>query len=79
MQSVAYSTGFSYSRWKKGIDVQLLKKKRNYQADKLRTILLLEADFNMNNKALGNNIMRIGEQHHLFSPHNYGGRKGHRA
>jgi hypothetical protein len=41
-------TGFSYSRWKKGVDVQLLKKKKDFRAEKLRTILLLEADFNMN-------------------------------
>jgi hypothetical protein len=40
MRSVAYMTGFLYSRWKKGVDVQLLKKKKDFRAEKLRTILL---------------------------------------
>ena len=30
MQSVAYTTGFSYTRWRKGIDVQLLKWKKDF-------------------------------------------------
>ena len=77
VQSFAYITGFSYARWKKGIDVQLLKRKKDFRAEKLRTILLLEADFNMNNKALSSNTMKIGEQHRDFSVENYGGRKGH--
>ena len=65
-------------QWKHGVNVQLLKKFKDFWAEKLRTILLLEADFNMNNKALGSNIMRIGE-HRVFSRDNYGGRRGHRA
>lgn len=79
MRSLAYMTGFSYNRWKKGVDVQLLKKKKDYRAEKLRTILLLEADFNMNNKALGGDTMKLGERHCALTKDNYGGRKGHRA
>jgi hypothetical protein len=79
MRSVAYMTGFSYNRWKRGVDVQLLKKKKDFRAEKLRTILLLEADLNMNNKALGRDTMKLGERHNLLTKDNYGGRKGHRA
>ena len=61
------------------MDVQLLKKSKDFQAEKLQTILLLEADSNMNNKALGSDIMRIGERHCMFSKDNYGGRRGRRA
>jgi hypothetical protein len=53
MRSVAYTTRNSYKRWKRGLDVQLLKKAKVFLADKLWTILLLEVDFNKNNKALG--------------------------
>jgi hypothetical protein len=35
--------------------------KKDHRAEKLRTILLLEADFNMNSKALGSDSMLIGE------------------
>jgi hypothetical protein len=75
MRSVAYTTGYSYKRWKRGLDVQLLKKAKVFIADKLRTILLLEADFNMNNKALGSDAMRIGERTKNVARDNYGGRK----
>ena len=59
--------------------MQLLRKSHVIHAEKLRTILLLEADFNMNNKALGSRIMRIGERHQVFSKDNYGGQHGHCA
>ena len=75
MRSVAYTTGYSYKRWKRGLDVQLLKRLRLWNARKLRTILLLEADFNMNNKALGADAMKMGELNRCFARDNYGGRK----
>ncbi|CAB9522814.1 unknown protein [Seminavis robusta] len=59
MRSVAFSTGYSYSRWRKGLDVQLLKRKRDFRATKLRTIGILEADFNMNNK-----VLSVCQPHH---------------
>ncbi|MGL5934074.1 MAG: hypothetical protein ACRCZI_00475, partial [Cetobacterium sp.] len=40
MRSVAYTTGYSFRRWRKGLDVQLLKKLQCYHATNLRTILL---------------------------------------
>ncbi len=46
---------------------------------KLRTILLLEADFNMNNKVLGSDAMRSGERIKELAPDNYGGRRGLRV
>ncbi|CAB9529533.1 hypothetical protein SEMRO_2534_G330480.1 [Seminavis robusta] len=79
MRSIAYSTGYSYSRWKRGLDFHLLKRKREFWAKKLRTIGLLEADFNMNNKVLGADAMRAGERAKVLTPHNYGGRKNLRA
>ena len=79
MRSVAYTTGFVYKRWKRGLDVQLLKRVALWLAEKLRTILLLEADFNMNNKALGADAMRMGERNNWFTRDNYGGRKGMQA
>ena len=79
MRSVAYTTGFSYKRWKKGIDVQLLKRKKDFRAHRLRTILLTEADWNMNNKTLGRDAMRSAERLNALARDNYGGRKDLRA
>ncbi len=79
MRSVAYTTGYSFNRWKKGLDVQLLKRSQDYRAEKLRTILLLEADFNMNNKVIGSDAMRYGERANLLTSDNYGGRRWFRT
>jgi hypothetical protein len=72
-------TGFSYCRWRKGLDVQLLKRKRDVRADGLRTILLLEADFNLNNKAMGSDTMRSGDCSNAYTPDNFGECKGYRT
>ena len=79
MRSIAYMTGFAYKRWKQVVDVALLKRKKDFRAEKLRTIALMEADFNMNNKALGNDTMKAGESQRIFTRDNYGGRHGHQA
>ena len=75
LRSIAYTTGYSYKRWHKGLDVQLLKRIQVWLADKLRTILLLEANQNMNNKAIGADAMKMGELNKWFTRDNYGGRK----
>jgi hypothetical protein len=79
MRSVAYTTGHALNRWKKGLDVQLLKKPNDFQATNLRTILLLEPDHNMNNKAIGSDAMRAGERQVAHARDNYGSRRGLRA
>lgn len=79
IRNVAYTTGFSYSRWKHGLDVQLLKRSQDFRAEKLRTILLLEADFNMNNKILGSDAMRSGERSGTLNRDNLGSRKDMQA
>jgi hypothetical protein len=79
LRNVAYVTGYTYKRWKKGIDVQLLKRAQDHRAHKLRTILLLEADFNMNNKKLGRDVMAWAEKAKALARDNYGGRKHLRA
>jgi hypothetical protein len=76
MRSVAYTTGYSFKRWKKGLDVQLLKRTNDHRASQLRTILLLESDHNMNNKVIGKDAMRAGERLNEHARDNYGGRRG---
>ena len=79
IRNIAYTTGHSYNRWKRGLDVQLLKRSQDFRAEKLRTILLLEADFNLNNKVLGSDAMRSGERAKALARDNYGGRRNLRA
>ena len=78
-RNISYATGFVYERYKKGLNAMLLKKPGNYWVNKLRTILLLEADQNMNYKKLSRDVMWFAELHDLLVPENYGGRKHHRS
>ena len=59
--------------------MQLLKRSQDFWATKQRPILLMEADFNMNNKAIGADAMRAGKRLGALARDNYGGRKGLRA
>ena len=78
-RNIAYATGFVYQRWKNGLNVMLLKKPGNYWVDKLRTILLLEADANMNYKKLSRDVMWFAELADAIAPELDGGRKNHRS
>ena len=72
-------TGYVPRRWTQGLNVMLEKKAGVAKVSKLRTILLYEADYNQNNKALGRSMMAFAEQHHLLAPEQYGSRKHHSA
>ena len=57
LAEVPFQSGYSPTRWKNATDVMILKKAGLYDVDKLRTIVLYEADFNHNNKWLGKAMM----------------------
>ena len=76
MTSFPYSTGYSPSRWRRGTNVELVKKPGNFKVTDLRTILLFEADFNQNNKQLGRTMMAHAENLDLLAPEQYGSRRG---
>jgi hypothetical protein len=50
-------------------------KKNNFHVNKLRAILLFEADFNHNNKKLGRTMMAHAEANNWLAPEQYGSRK----
>ena len=72
-RNIAYVSGFVYKRHTKGMNAMLLKASGNYWVEKLRTILLLEADQNMNYKKLSRDVMWFAELAGLIPPENYGG------
>ena len=74
------STGSIVTRWVKGLSVMLEKIKGNIQVEKLRTILLMEADYNFLNKLLiGIRLMRRLEGENRFPADLGGSRKEHDA
>ena len=77
MCELPYRTGFSPTRYQASINAMILKKAGKTDVDSLRTIVLLEPDFNFMNKKLGRDVMDFAEQHHLIAPEQFGSRKYH--
>jgi hypothetical protein len=75
MANFPLRTGYAPNRWQQGIEVMLLKQKNNYHVNKLRAILLFEADFNHNNKRLGRTMMHGAEKNSWLAKEQYGSRK----
>ena len=67
MSIMPMKTGYSPERWKQGIDVMLLKAPDVFLLEKLRTIVLYEADFNHENKRLGRDAMKMALNQNLIA------------
>ena len=79
MCAIPYQTGYSPLRYQTSINAMLLKKAGKTDVDSLRTIVLLEPDFNFMNKKLGRDVMYHAEKNNLIAPEQFGSRKRHSA
>ena len=77
--NIPYTTGYSPANWSTGVSVMLHKKEDVDLVTKLRTITLLEADFNFNNKVLGRATINHAEKNNLIAKEQYGSRPGKQA
>jgi hypothetical protein len=66
---------FSPEAWQVITDFQILKKIGVFDVAKMRTIQLMDADFNANNKHDGRMMMKHAEARQTLSPFNMGSRK----
>ena len=74
-QSAASQYGIYMSRWTKGLTVMLEKVENVIRVDKLRAILLMEADFNFINKLIfGHRMVQQCERQQRFPNELYGSR-----
>ena len=74
-QHVASKSGIQLQRWAKGLTVMLEKIEGNTKVDKLRAILLMEADFNKINKLLfGHRMIKQSEKEKRIPDEAYGSR-----
>ena len=72
--NIASVCGTSINRWERGLTVMLEKIKGNIKVDKLRAILLMEADFNFFNKLMfGHRLMRQNILYKRMPQELYGG------
>ena len=58
LAEIPFRTGYTLNRWKEATNLMILKQEGVYNIDKLRTIVLYEADFNQNNKHFGRELMK---------------------
>jgi hypothetical protein len=58
LAEIPFRSGYSPARWKNATNVMILKKSGVFDVNKLRTIVLFEADFNQNNKHFGRSMMK---------------------
>jgi hypothetical protein len=79
MATYPLRSGYSPQRWQQGVEVMLLKQQNNFNIQKLRAILLFEADFNFNNKRIGRSLMWRAEDARWLAPEQYGSRKAYSA
>jgi hypothetical protein len=80
MTELAVTGGTPFERWQSGLSVMLEKKKGVIQVDKLRAILLMEADFNFYNGLMfAKRMMERAELNNWIPREIYGGRKNHEA
>jgi Reverse transcriptase (RNA-dependent DNA polymerase) len=71
---ISMSTGYLYARWHQGIDVMIPKKKDSLKAKDLRTIVLMEADYNFI-YVIGRRIMANAEAAQSIAQEQFGSRK----
>ena len=79
LRNLHYKHGFSPTHWQSITDVEILKKAGVYDIDKMRTITLMDAAYNMNNKQLGKDLMAHAEELGNIAREQYGSRKHHRS
>jgi hypothetical protein len=79
MRNIPHSFGFAPKLWKQMTDVEILKKAGVFNVAKMRMILLINADLNMNNKQLGRNMIQHAKHLKVLPRKQYGSRKHLRA
>ena len=77
---LAYASGYSYERWQAGLSAMLEKKAGVIRVDKLRAILLMEADFNFANKLIfGSRMVHTATRNGEIPPELFGSLQGKEA
>ena len=71
MAEIPFRTGYDPKRWRNATNVMILKKVGLYDIDRLRTIVLYEADFNHNNKYFGKHMMQHTINQNMLSKEQY--------
>jgi len=72
LANIVMSSRYLLKQWQTRLNIMLQKQAGNLNVDKLRIILLIEANFNQNHKWLGRAVMHQAEHLGLLAPEQYG-------
>jgi len=79
LHAIPLEMGFAPTQWEPMMDFELLKKLGVFDVELMRTIELMAAQYNMNNKRLGRIAMRHAEKYNLLPKEQCGSRKRHKS
>ena len=79
IRDIPFSTGFVPSQWKHLMNFAIEKKPGEKRVTKMRTIQMMNAEFQTNNKKVGKAAMAYAERHGLIPAGQFGSRKEHQA
>ena len=71
--------GFVPDQWRHLTNFAIEKKPGDFRLSKMRTIQMMNSEFNATNKFVGNRAMRFAEKHNLIPPGQCGSRKNHQS
>ena len=75
---IPYQEKFTPKGWESITDLEILKN-RSIQYQKMRTIQLMNAEFNINNKKLGKDMMYFAEESRTILRKQYGSSQNHQS
>ena len=78
-RAISMQYGFDPPEWDPMTDLSIPKKEDVLRADKMRTIVLMASQYNMNNKWYGRKFMKHNEALGTIPNEQEGSRKGHRS
>src|SRR5210317_979062 len=79
MRNIPLLTSFVPEQWKNLMNFAIEKKPGDFRPSKMRTIQMMNPEFQANNKKMGKQAMRLAERHQLIPPGQCGARKQHQA
>ena len=79
MCHIPYSTGYSPKEYQTSVNCMIEKKGKGVEVENLRTINLMECDFNFSNKVIGREVGKCAEENKLLPKEQHGSRKDHQA
>ena len=78
-REIPLSTGFTPEQWLHLMNFAIEKKPGDFRLSKMRTIQMMNSEFQANNKLIGKRSMAYAEEHRLIPPGQCGARKQHQA